>query len=506
MTTPATEALSDYPHEKSPDDEGGVDGASTAPPPEIPTRVRVTAVCLIILFFTGVQFAESVILPLKTLLKKELKINNAQYGVVSSASSVVNTVLPIIGGGLMDRWGGKRVALVSSFIVTLGSVLAAISSVHNNYSLLVGGEILLGFGSTVSEVCQYKLYPHYVSGRHMALVFGLTLAWNRLISVIAKVAAVPMTQLDHHWGWALWISAILCAFSFGSVVAYALYERSLPKEYRPPSSRNKKQNLVQLTGIPLVLQLPKFYWIMNATQMLQHGVWAVYNANVADMQVKTRGTTQEAAGYNSSLQSVIPVVLTPVAGFFFDRVGHRMTFVSLTAALYIVVFVLIGLTKVNALAPIILSSFAYVTNLLPYFAALPILIDGTELLGTAFGVFQAFANSGSLIMNVAVGAIQDNTPHQKYDRVIYLLIALKVVDVVLGPVYIYLDRRWLRGSLQLPERTRVAILDEVHAEGDTLEGLKTSKLTTAVCGGILIAMTITGITIYVIYSLGASDS
>ncbi|KAL1412151.1 hypothetical protein Q8F55_003158 [Vanrija albida] len=407
----------------------------------------------------------------------------------------------------MDRWGGMRVAIVSSFIVLLGSVLAAVSSIHNNYGLLVGGEILLGFGSTVSQVCQYKLYPNYVEGRHMALVFGLTLAWNRLMSVIAKVAAVPMTKLDHNWGWALWISAMLCAFSFASVLAYAAYERSLPPHHRPPvpTREERKRSWVQLTGVPLVLRLPKFYWILNATQMFQHGVWAVYNANVADMQVKTRGTSTQAAGYNSSLQSVIPVVLTPVAGFFFDRYGHRMTFVSITAALYIVVFVLIGLTKVNALAPIIISSFAYVTNLLPYFASLPILIDGDELLGTAFGVFQSFANSGSLIMNVAAGSIQDNTPHQKYNRVIYLLVALKAVDVALGPVYIWLDRRWLRGSLQLPEKTRVAILAEVHKAGGTLEGLKKSKWTTAICGGILIAMTVTGIVIYVIYSLGASD-
>lgn len=52
----------------------------------------------------------------------------------------------------------------------------------------------------------------------------------------------------------------------------------------------------------------------------------MYTTNLADIQTVTRGTSKLAAGYNTTLQSIVPVVLTPLTGLFFDRVGWRMPF------------------------------------------------------------------------------------------------------------------------------------------------------------------------------------
>ncbi len=72
---------------------------------DIPTRYRVAAFLLVVLFSTGSNYAEGVISPLKTRLRKELKITNAQFGALASATAIVNSVLPIIGGIGMDYWG-----------------------------------------------------------------------------------------------------------------------------------------------------------------------------------------------------------------------------------------------------------------------------------------------------------------------------------------------------------------------------------------------------------------
>jgi MFS-type transporter involved in bile tolerance (Atg22 family) len=127
-------------------------------------------------------------------------------------------------------------------------------------------------------------------------------------------------------------------------------------------------------------------------EIFQNSAVSVYTSNLADIQTATRGTSKLAAGYNSSLQSVIPIVLTPVVGLFFDRFGWRMIFVSATAALYVVVFVLIGLTKVHPLAPILISSFALSSNALTFIAAIPVLVGDDSLLGTAFGVWKSFVS------------------------------------------------------------------------------------------------------------------
>ena len=69
-----------------------------------------------------------------------------------------------------------------------------------------------------------------------------------------------------------------------------------------------------------------FFWIMCATQVFQNASVTVYTSNLADIQTQTRGTSTLAAGYNSSLQGIIPIVMTPVVGYFFDRFGWRMIF------------------------------------------------------------------------------------------------------------------------------------------------------------------------------------
>lgn len=37
-------------------------------------------------------------------------------------------------------------------------------------------------------------------------------------------------------------------------------------------------------------------------------------------------TEADLPGYNSAIQGVIPIVLTPATGLFFDRIGWRMVF------------------------------------------------------------------------------------------------------------------------------------------------------------------------------------
>ena len=94
--------------EKAPEQDGDNDSeaATLAPrPPVIPWRYRLMSFWMILFFATGSSYAESTLSPLKSTLRKELKISNAPYGAFASASSLVNTILPIIGGIGMDHWG-----------------------------------------------------------------------------------------------------------------------------------------------------------------------------------------------------------------------------------------------------------------------------------------------------------------------------------------------------------------------------------------------------------------
>jgi membrane protein DedA with SNARE-associated domain len=62
--------------------------------------------------------------------------------------------------------------------------------------------------------------------------------------------------------------------------------------------------------------------------------------------------------------------------------------------------------------------------------------------------------------------------------VIYLLIAIKAFQVLLGPIYDYLDGKLLGHSLRRSEKKRLAMRDEKLAKGEEYPGWKVHKPTT----------------------------
>jgi hypothetical protein len=82
------------------------------------------------------------------------------------------------------------------------------------------------------------------------------------------------------------------------------------------------------------------------------------------------------------------------------------------------------------------------------------------------------------------------------------LIGIKSVEFFIGPVYDYLDGRWLGHSLRMPEKRRTAFRREVVLAGVQYEGWRISR---RVRWGVLCqlgAMIATGWTLYIVYSLG----
>lgn len=133
-------------------------------------------------------------------------------------------------------------ALASCFFCILGSAIAAGAASTNNYTLLIGGRIVMGLGSIVLEGAQSKLYAHWFNGRWLATVIALDLAWGSATVVIARVSAVPMSHLGGWYGWALWIPVFVIAACTLLVIAYTIFEQKyLPKEYRPVTGYEMEQ-------------------------------------------------------------------------------------------------------------------------------------------------------------------------------------------------------------------------------------------------------------------------
>lgn len=302
---------------------------------------------------------------------------------------------------------------------------------------------------------------------------------GKLLVLAAKAAAVPMRDATDFWGWALWIPAIICFVNLLQNIFYVWWAWSRPEwTWMPTGARRAKAarrggaaaaaaaaraqgegiqvvgNDVSSTtprsgcafGLPdwrTLLRVPRFFWLVVCTQILQAGTVGGFNGLNADIITETRGSTEELAGYTSAIQQVIPVICAPLLGSFFDFFGYRMVFVSITSVIWILVYCLIGYTQTNALGSMVIASVASTMNALPFLASIPLMVPNQLELGLVFGIWKAFNNSGSVVVDMIAGRLQDLTPGQTYERVVGFFVAVKGLEFCLGLFYGVLDRRYV---------------------------------------------------------------
>ncbi|GJC88637.1 major facilitator superfamily domain-containing protein 1 [Colletotrichum liriopes] len=455
---------------------------------DFPWRWKLTALVCGVALSWGSSFSENTLGPLKSTMIKQLDINNSQvsirhdivtivengrpktnppkYGAISSATSLVNTILPIVGGYGLDHYGVEWGSMACSIAIFLGAVVSAAGSNNDSFTLVVTGRVIMGFGSTVIETCTSKILAHWFQHKGLGLVYGLDLSIGKLIVLIAKATAVPMRDATSFWGWALWIPAIVCFANLLQNILYVWWARSRPTWTHMPTGQRlareesqRERPRGESSETPTVdtmesarrfgalpdwgslVRVPRFFWLVACTQILQAGVVGGFNGLNADIITKTRGSTAELAGYTSAVQQVIPVICAPLIGTFFDFFGYRMMFVSLTSTIWILVYCLIGFTQTNALGAMIIASVASTMNALPFLASIPLIVPNQLELGLVFGIWKVFNNSGSVIVDMIAGRLQDITPGGTYERVIAFFVAVKGLEFCLGLFYGILDRK-----------------------------------------------------------------
>ena len=140
-----------------------------------------------------------------------------------------------------------------------------------------------------------------------------------------------MRDTTGFWGWAMWIPAIICFVNLLQNAVYVWWSvYYLPAWTRIPTGRDRfragKSTRRALPDPKALKRIPRLFWFIVCTQILQAGVVGGFNGLSADIITATRGPTAQTAGYTSALQQVIPIFLTPSLGAFFDKFGYRMVF------------------------------------------------------------------------------------------------------------------------------------------------------------------------------------
>ncbi|TIB73171.1 MFS general substrate transporter [Wallemia mellicola] len=395
---------------------------------------RCYIVGLVIFMSFGPEYSRSINGSLKSTLKSKLDINNSQFGVISSASDLINTILPIVGGFLVDQFGICSSTITCMLFILLGNIIDSIGATADHYQTFVGGGIVFGIGQSVLETAQRKLYYQMFPNRGLALVYAIDLGFVRICNILGKVTALPIANA-RGYAMSYWMSVVFTALSLTANLIVVFF---MSKRNRIDCKVVFDKDTTKIHRI--LMTLPSGFFLFAVSWIFQPSVFSTFNKIVADLVKVHYNVSVEQGGYYSALTQVIPVVMTPLGGVFVDLYGRRPQFVPVAAGLYIIVYALIAKTSVHPILPLILSSIAFSLSTISLLASIPLIIHNDKYLGLALGIWKSFINCGDVIMSVVVGRVQDITPNESYVNVIWIFMGVKAWAVVLGVVYIIVDR------------------------------------------------------------------
>ncbi|KAI8893255.1 hypothetical protein BC833DRAFT_505626, partial [Globomyces pollinis-pini] len=88
---------------------------------------------------------------LSTQLQAYLNTTYQDYqlklGLLYSIYSFPNVIIPLLGGIVLDKFGFKRILIISSFLVLLGQTLFGVGIDQKQFPLMLIGRFIFGVGA-----------------------------------------------------------------------------------------------------------------------------------------------------------------------------------------------------------------------------------------------------------------------------------------------------------------------------------------------------------------------
>ncbi|KAI8076784.1 major facilitator superfamily domain-containing protein [Halteromyces radiatus] len=459
-----------------------------------PLKVKLMVLFCMLLLPIGCHFMEATMGTLKTSLKKSMHINNTQFGILLSAVTLVNTVLPLLAGAFVDDttgFGSVRATTFVSFVIFSGSLIVSLAAAYNNYPAMITGQMIYGLGGGMIVTMQEAILSKWFRNQQLAIVIGVILSLARLVKWLAKMICYPIVNATDDANAPIYIATMICAvgFAMNGVYWYIMchygWATSSGKELSSPNQNIRPNNdddnqhpfdhlkhtssLSPMTTIRWIYRwlffLPSIFWMIPWIQFIMSSVLSSFD-DIATEYVQFRfQTTTVMAGYQSSLSQVVPIVVGPIMGIIIHRFGHRVTSLFVGTLFLVVSMILMGYTMISPAVGMILFSCALAFGPVSVLSSTAMLLPH-GLVGIGAGLHKCANNIGTTIVAVIVGYVQDLTYHDgnpsddnadlqtEYDGVMILYLSLACGSTLIAVILWWMDRRQLMGWLQADKKDR----------------------------------------------------
>ena len=390
---------------------------------------RWTALIIVSVTMMAAYFFTDVMSPLEPLLTaaKEdggmgLGWTSDEYGFFSGSYGFFNVFLLLLffGGIILDKFGIRFTGVMSTVLMFGGALIKwwALSNDFDGqlfgYSTQVIyaclGFAIYGVGCEIAGITVSKVIVKWFTGHELALAMGVQVALARFGTAAALSFALPFAKAHGGVSSSVFLGAALLCIAMVSFLVYCVMDKKEDKA--AAASDSEPEDQFRMSDLKLLFTNRGFWYITLLCLMFYAGVFPFLKFATKLMVIKY-GVDEDLAGAIPSMLPYGTIVLTPLFGYIYDRIGKGATLMligSVMLTLVHAVFAVPGLTSI-AIAIVMMVFLGIAFGLVPsaMWPSVPKIIP-MQLLGTAYALIFYIQNIGLSLVPIMIGKVnQANT-------------------------------------------------------------------------------------------------
>jgi MFS family permease len=381
---------------------------------------------LIIVSFTMMcgYFITDIMAPLEDLLMRAYSWTSTEYGFFSGAYGWFNVIflMLILGGIILDKMGVRFTGLMACALMVAGTLIKAyavsryfpigedtVAGYKWQVAIAGLGFATFGMGVEIAGITVSKIIVKWFTGHELALAMGLQVALARVGTACALFFSLPLAKHFDEVSAPVWIGAVALCIGAIAFLVYGVMDRKLDASVAAADRGKEPEEGFRLSDIKLIVTNKGFWLIAILCVLFYSGVFPFLKF-ATKLMIYKYGVAENLAGSIPGLLPFGTILLTPLFGSLYDRVGKGATLMLIGSVMLTLVHVLFALPVGNvwwfATSVMILLGIAF--SLVPS-AMWPSVakIIPQKQLGTAFSLIFYVQNWGLMGVPMLIGWLID---------------------------------------------------------------------------------------------------
>ncbi len=385
---------------------------------------------LIIVSFTMMcgYFITDVMAPLEDLLTKTpaeggLGWTSDEYGFFSGAYGYINVFLLMLffGGIILDKCGVRFTGVMSSGLMLVGTLIKWYaldgdfgSTVLFGYPLQVIlaalGFAIFGMGAEITGITVTKVIAKWFTGHELAFAMGLQVAMARIGTAAALACSLPFANAMGDVAAPVLLGAALLCIGFVAYLVYGVIDKKLDASVAATEQATGEDEGFHFSDLKVIFTNTGFWLIAILCVLFYSGVFPFLKF-ATKLMIYKYGVEPELAGLIPAMLPFGTILLTPIFGSIYDRLGKGATLMIIGSAMLTLVHVLFALPILNVwwFAILVMIVLGIAFSLVPsaMWPSVPKIIPMKQL-GSAYAIIFYIQNIGLSMVPVMIGKVIQN--------------------------------------------------------------------------------------------------